>query len=248
MLTNNTILITGGSSGVGLELARRLIEKGNTVLICGRSKEKLTEARQLLPQVQIFPCDIASEKECILLYEWVKTNYPDCNILINNAAIVHNTAFLDDNQAIEKAHEEFQTNILAPIRLSKLFLPLLLKNANAQLINITTGLVYAPRAVYPFYNATKAALHSFTQTLRLQLRNEPIKVIEILLPVVNTPWHKGNPPKIAISAEKAVEEVLRKLEKGNNLEIRIGGVNILYWLARIAPGFAIRKINSLGNR
>jgi len=247
MLTNNTILITGGSSGVGLELARRLLEKGNTVLICGRSKEKLAEAKQLLPQVQIFSCDISSEKECGLLYEWVKTNYPECNILFNNAAIVNNTSFLNDDKAIEKAHKEFQTNILAPIRLSKLFLPLLLKNRNAQLINITTGLVFAPRAVYPFYNATKAALHSFTQTLRLQLRNEPIRIIEILLPVVNTPWHNGNPPKIAISAEKAVEEVLRKLEKGNSLEIRIGGVNILYWLSRIAPEFAIRKINSLGS-
>ncbi|RFS16724.1 SDR family oxidoreductase [Emticicia sp. C21] len=247
MLTNNTILITGGSSGVGLELAKRLLEKGNTVLICGRSKEKLEEAKQLLPHVQIFPCDISSEKECALLYEWVKTNHPGCNILINNAAIVHKTNFLNDGKAIEKAHEEFQTNILAPIRLSKLFLPLLLKNPKAQLINISTGLVYAPRSVYPFYNATKAALHSFTQTLRLQLRNEPIKVIEILLPVVDTPWHKGNPPKIAISVEKVVEEVLRKLEKGNSLEIRIGGVNILYWLSRIAPGFAIRKINSLGD-
>lgn len=247
MLTNNIILITGGSSGVGLELAKRLIEKRNTVLICGRSEKRLQEAKQLLPSIHIFPCDISSEKECVLLYEWVKTNYPDCNILINNAAIVHNTNFMNDDKAIEKAHDEFQTNTLAPIRLSKLFLPLLLKNANARLINISTGLVYAPRAVYPFYNATKTALHSFTQTLRLQVRNEPVKVIEVLLPVVDTPWHKGNPPKIAISAEKAVEEVLRKVEKGNSLEIRIGGVNILYWLSRIAPGFAVRKINSLGN-
>jgi uncharacterized oxidoreductase len=245
MYTNNTILITGGSSGVGLELAKRLIEKNNTVLICGRSKEKLDEAKRLIPQVQIFTCDISSDTACVLLHEWVKTNYPDCNMLINNAAIVHTTEFLKDDKAIEKANDEFQTNILAPIRLSKLFLPLLLKNPNSQLINISTGLVYAPRAVYPFYNATKAALHSFTQTLRLQLRNTPIKVVEVLLPVVDTPWHKGNPPKIAISVEKAVEEVLQKLEKGNSLEIRIGGVNILYWLARIAPGFAIRKINSL---
>ena len=247
MLTNNTILITGGSSGVGLELAKKLIEKSNTVLICGRSKEKLEKAKRLIPEVQIFRCDISSEKECIRLHEWVLNNHPDCNILINNAAIVHKTEFLNDDQVIEKAHEEFQTNILAPIRLSKLFLPLLLKNQHAQLINISTGLVYAPRAVYPFYNAAKAALHSFTQTLRLQLRNVPIKVVEILLPVVDTPWHNGNPPKIAISAEKAVEEVLRKLEKANNLEIRIGGVKILYWLSRIAPGFALRKINSLGN-
>ncbi len=246
MLTNNTILITGGSSGVGLELATRLLAKHNTVLICGRSHEKLEEAKKLLPEVKVFQCDIALETECQRLYEWVASNYPNCNILINNAAIVHKIVFLEDKKAIEKAHYEFETNILAPIRLSKLLLPLLLKNANAQLINITTGLVYAPRAIYPFYNATKAALHAFTQTLRLQLSNAPIKVFEVLLPVVNTPWHKGNPPKTAISANKAVEEMILKLEKTNKVEIRIGAVNLLYWLARIAPGFAIRKINSLG--
>lgn len=245
MLTNNTILITGGSSGVGLELAGRLSESGNTVLICGRSKEKLEEAKKLLPQVHIFPCDISSEKECILLYEWVSAHHPECNMLINNAAIVHTTEFIKDDKAIEKAHDEFQTNILAPIRLSKLFLPLLLKNQGARLINISTGLVYAPRAVYPFYNATKAALHAFTQTLRLQLSKEPVKIIEVLLPVVDTPWHKGNPPKTAISAEKAVAEILKKLGNDKNLEIKIGKVNLLYWLARIAPGFAIKQINSL---
>lgn len=245
MFTNNTILITGGSSGIGLELATRLIAKHNTVLICGRSQEKLEQAQKLLPELKIFQCDIASDIGCQRLYEWVAKQHPNCNMLINNAAIVHKTDFLADEKAIEKAHYEFETNILAPIRLSKLFLPLLLKNANAQLINITTGLVYAPRAVYPFYNATKAALHIFTQTLRLQLCKEPIKVIEIMLPVVNTPWHKGNPPKTAISAQKAVEEIIQKLAKNNNTEIRIGAVNLLYWLARIAPSFAIKKINSL---
>lgn len=245
MLTNNTILITGGSSGIGRELAKKLLAKHNEVLICGRSQEKLEEAQKLLPEVKIFQCDIASQTECQRLYEWVANHHPNCNILINNAAIVHKTDFLVDEKAIEKAQYEFKTNILAPISLSKLFLPLLLKNTNAQIINITTGLVYVPRAVYAFYNATKAALHAFTQTLRLQLSNEPIKVIEVLLPVINTPWHKGNPPKSAISAQKAVEEMIQKIEKGTHTEIRVGAVKLLYWLARIAPAFAIRKINSL---
>ncbi|WP_337043464.1 SDR family oxidoreductase [Emticicia sp. 17c] len=244
MLTGNTILITGGSSGVGLELARRLSAQNNTVLICGRSKTKLEEAQRLFPAIQTFVCNIASENECSLLFDWIKTHHPACNILINNAAIVYQTDFLNDPEAIAKAYEEFQTNMLAPIRLSKLFLPLLLRQPKAQIINISTGLVYAPRAVYPFYNATKAALHSFTQTLRLQLASKPISIKEVLLPVVDTPWHRGNPPKIAIPVEKAVEEVLQKLEKTNKTEIRIGKVNLLYWLARIAPAFAIRIINS----
>ncbi len=244
MLTGNTVLITGGSSGVGLKLAEELLKNNNTVLICGRSMEKLEVAKRQLPLVEIFQCDIAQEKESIRLYEWVSQQYPACNILIHNAAVAAALNFAEDESALAHAEQEFQTNILAPIRITKLFLPHLLQKENSILITITTGLVYAPRTIYPFYNATKAALHSFTQVLRVQLKEKPIKVIEVLLPAVDTPWHHGNPPKIAISVEDAVFEMISKLNKGR-LEIRIGKVKLLYWLARLAPGFAFRKINSL---
>ncbi len=151
---------------------------------------------------------------------------------------------LKDDNAIEKANDEFQTNILAPIRLSKLFIPLLLKNNMPMIVNISTGLVYAPKASYPFYNATKAALHSFTQTLRMQTATSPLKVIEVLLPVVDTPWHKGPVPKTAISASQAAAEILAGLQKGKS-EIRVAKVALLYWVARIAPALAQKIINRL---
>ncbi|ABG59521.1 SDR family oxidoreductase [Cytophaga hutchinsonii] len=244
MLTGNTIVITGGSSGVGLELARQLIAQKNTVIICGRSAQKLADAANQTPWLVTYTCNIADSISCQHFYNWIKNNYPACNILINNAAIAYTTDFLKDEQAIDKANEEFQTNVLAPIRLTKLFSPLLLQNEHPALINISTGLIYAPKAGYPFYTATKAALHIFTQTLRMQTAASPLKIIEALLPVVDTPWHKGRVPKSAISATQAAAKILSGIDKGQN-EIRVSKVALLYWVARISPKWAITIINRL---
>jgi uncharacterized oxidoreductase len=243
-MTNQTILITGGSSGIGLELARQLIKQGNTVIICGRSAERLSEAKSLIPAVHTFRCDLAIHEDRNSLLEFIRSHNPACNVLINNAAIVHKTDFKTDDNILEKADYEIQTNLMAPIVLSKLFLPLFENRSQSAIVNITTGLVYAPRAVYPIYNATKSGLHAFTQVLRHQLNSSPTKIIEVMMPVVDTPWHKGDVPSIAISPSKAVAEMIRKIENGQE-EIRVGKVKILYALSRIAPRLAFRKINNL---
>jgi uncharacterized oxidoreductase len=244
MLTGNTIVITGGSSGIGLELAATLAAQKNTVIICGRSTQKLFDAKVRIPGLVIYTCDISDTVSCNEFANWIKQNFPSCNILINNAALAHTTDFLKDEDAIDKATAEFQTNILAPIRLSKLLVPLLLENKQPKLINISTGLVYAPKASYPFYNATKAALHSFTQTLRMQTAKSNLKVIEVFLPVVDTPWHKGPVPKSAIPATQAVNEMLSGISKSKK-EIRVAKVSLLYWIARIYPALAVKIINRL---
>lgn len=243
-VSNNTIVVTGGSSGLGLEMCRQLIEKGNKVIACSRSLEKLQEVQKQLPDLVIYKCDIAKESECEYFIEWLRINYPQLNVLVNNAAIAHKIHFVNDLFSLEKMNDEFLVNLQAPIRLIKLLFPLLIQNQNAKIINITTGLVYVPRATYPFYNAAKAGLHSFTQVLREQLKQEQVKIIEVLFPVVDTPWHKGNPPKIAISPQKAVSEMLKSISR-NQTEIRIAKVKLLYFLFRIAPRFAFNKINSL---
>lgn len=198
----NTILITGGGSGIGLQLAQTLSAEGHTVLICGRSEAKLQEAARQLPQIDTFVCDISKDTDCLRLYDWVLQHYPGCNWLINNAAIAHRGDFLGEATSLHYAETEFQTNCMAPIRLSYLFLPHLLKQQSSRIINISTGLIYAPLRSYTFYNATKAALHSFTQSLRMQLENKPVHICEVMLPVVDTPWHKGRPTPGAISPEK----------------------------------------------
>ncbi|HYG37341.1 MAG TPA: SDR family NAD(P)-dependent oxidoreductase [Cytophagales bacterium] len=243
-LKNNIILITGGSSGIGLELARNFISRGNQVIICGRSLEKLSKAKADLPQVIIFQCDVSIAAERTRLFDWISQNHPSCNMLINNAAIVSKTNFRSDASMLEKTELEIQTNLIAPISLCKLFLPLLEKNENSVIVNITTGLIYAPRAIYPIYNATKAGLHSFTQVFRHQLKGVPLKIVEVMMPAVDTPWHNGKPPKIAIPVEKAVAEMVIKMETGQQ-EIKVGGVKILYALSRLAPSFAFKKINSV---
>ena len=242
VLQNNTVLITGGSSGIGLELAKRLAEKKNRVLICGRSGQKLETAKQLIPEISTFQCDLSQQSECKKLVQWIEQEHPACNILINNAAIVHRTDFYQDSDILEKAEAEIRTNLSAPIQLTKLFLPLLERNPNPKIINITTGLIYAPKAAYPIYNATKAALHSFTQVLRMQMKKSPTAIIEVLFPAVDTPWHQGQAPAFAITAEKAVEEMVEKIEQGQT-EIKIGKVQLLYILSRIAPSLASKLIN-----
>ena len=151
---------------------------------------------------------------------------------------------MDDPNMIDKAITEINTNLIAPITLSKLFLPILAQNNKATIINITTGLVYAPKASYPIYNATKAGLHSFTQTLRLQLKNTPINVIEVLFPLVDTPWHKGAKlPSFAIQPNQAVSEMIQAIEKGKT-EVKVGKVKLFYLISRLFPSFAIKKINA----
>lgn len=244
ILSGNTILITGGSSGIGLELSKQFIQRNNKVIICGRSKQRLNEAKEQLPELDIFQCDLSSKSHCNDLADWIKNKHPKLNIIINNAAIVNKTKFFETDNIIEMAEQEIETNFMAPVRLIHLLFPQIQKNKNSSIINITTGLIYSPRADYPFYNATKAALHSFTQVLRKQVEKLNIHIIEVMFPAVKTPWHKGNPPKIAISAHKAGDEMLKGLEKGK-AEIRVEGAKLLYNVSRIAPNFAFRKVNSL---
>jgi uncharacterized oxidoreductase len=243
-LKGNTILITGGSSGIGLETAKYLANNGNTIIICGRSKEKLESAKKLIPSLHTYQCDISSISECERLFNYIKKSFPECNILINNAAIVNKTNFLSDGEILAKAELEMKTNYLGPIALTKLFIPMLEQNPNSKIIYITTGLVYSPKAVYPIYCSTKAALHSFIQTLRIQMKDCKVRIIEVLMPAVDTPFHDGNPPKIAITTEKAVKEMIIGLEKGDT-EIKVAGIKLLYLISRLAPSFALKKINDI---
>ena len=243
-LKNSTVLITGGSSGIGLELAKVLSNKGNKVIVCGKSNDKLLAAKKLLSQLITYQCDLSVSTECGDFANKIAKDHPDLNILINNAAIVNKIDFISDKNALVLAENEYHTNLIAPIRLINLLYPTLSANDSSAIINITTGLIYAPRVIYPFYNSSKAALHSFTQTLRIRLQNEKTKVVEVMFPAVDTPWHNGTPPKIAIPVEKAVAEMITGLEKGSE-EIKVGGAKILSLISRIAPGFAIKKMNSI---
>jgi uncharacterized oxidoreductase len=190
-LTKNTILITGGATGIGYAFAEQFIKLGNTVIICGRREHRLKEAKEKLPALHIRVCDVSKSDQRIKLAEWVIQNFPQMNVLINNAGMQHNFN-LKQPIEINDARLETATNFIGPIHLSSLFVEHLKKQKDAAIINVSSGLAFTPLAFMPVYCATKAALHSFTLSLRHQLSSTSVKVYEILPPMVDTELDGGD--------------------------------------------------------
>jgi uncharacterized oxidoreductase len=185
-LNGNTILITGGGSGIGLALAKRFAKAGSQVVICGRREEQLELAKKETPALHAVVGDISTESGRETLFKQVSQEFPELNVLINNAGIQNRPPPLIEQQDWRKHSLEIATNLEAPIHLSMLFLPHLLKKKDPSLINVTSGLAFAPISLMPTYCMTKAALHSFTLSLRHQLKATPVQVIELIPPAVNT--------------------------------------------------------------
>jgi uncharacterized oxidoreductase len=181
-ISGNKILITGGASGIGLGLTERFLKENNTVIIIGRREDVLNEVHAKHPAVITKACDVADENSRIELFNWVKKNHPDLNMLVNNAGI-QNWMGVADEDFYEKAENEIAINITAPIHLSQLFLKL--KNLDT-IMNTTSGLAFIPLSKVPVYCATKAFMRSFTMSLRHQLKATNTEVIEIIPPALNT--------------------------------------------------------------
>jgi len=185
-LSGNTILITGGGSGIGLALAKRFIKAGSTVIACGRRADQLERARTECPGLQTLTADVSTPEGREKLFRDVIEKFPKLNVLINNAGIQNRPPPLYESQPWAPTHQEIATNVEAPVHLSMLFLPYLLKATNPAIVNVTSGLSFAPISFMPVYCMTKAALHSFTLSLRHQLKATPVQVIELIPPAVNT--------------------------------------------------------------
>ena len=168
-LSGNKILITGGASGIGFGLAERFIQEKNTVIVCGRRGDVLKEAQLKLPGLITFKCDLAEPGERVRLFEWVKKEHNDLSVLINNAGIQQwtNVAAPD---FYERSETEIEINIKAPVHLSSLFIEL---SSLKTIVNVTSGLSFVPLVKVAVYSATKAFFHSFTLSLREQLKDEP---------------------------------------------------------------------------
>jgi uncharacterized oxidoreductase len=190
-ITGNTILITGGSTGIGLALAEAFLREGNQVIICGRREKKLQEAKSKFPSLHVRVCDVSKDSERETLFQWATNAFPSLNLLINNAGIQKEVDFRTGAVDLSGDEDEIDINLKAPIHLSTLFIPHLIKQGESAIVNITSGLAFTPLAVVPIYCATKAGLHSFTQSLRHQLRNTSIKVFEVAPPIVDTELDRG---------------------------------------------------------
>jgi len=211
-LSNNKILITGGASGIGLGLTERFIKEGNTVIICGRREDVLKAAADQFPGVITRVCDLEFEADRVDLYNWVAENHPDLNVLVNNAGI-QNWVTATDEGFFNKATQEVGINILAPLHLTELFLKL--KSVNT-IMNVTSGLAFVPYSKIGVYSATKAFFRSFTLSLRHQLKDSGVEVIEIIPPALNTDLggvglHNQAPP-----VSDFIESIFEQLAAGSN--------------------------------
>ena len=245
--SGNTILITGGATGIGFALAETLLNAGNEVIICGRREDKLKEANKKLPQIQMRVCDVSDEKERKSLFVWAKNNFADLNVLINNAGIQRMVNLKQGTEDLLKGENEIETNLVAPIHLTSYFIPLFLKRKEAAIINVSSGLGFIPIAAMPVYCATKAAIHSFTISLRYQLRDSSIKVFEIIPPAVDTELGKGTTTDEAkeyrgIPPSLVAEATIKALAK-NEYEIVVGEAKDLLKGARTNPEQTFNNIN-----
>jgi uncharacterized oxidoreductase len=244
---NNTILITGGATGIGLELAKQFIAKGNTVIICGRRENKLEEAKNLYPSLIIKQCDISDVNQRRELFNFCVGQFPDINILVNNAGIQREIDFRKGELEYLNGESETSINLDAAFHLTALFTPHFMKHKESAIINVSSGLGIVPLVIVPIYSATKSALHSFSISLRKQLEQTSVKVFEILPPIVDTELDKGARDKRGqtdkgISADKVATESINAI--GNNqYEIPIGIVKVLKVGSRINPKLFLKIIN-----
>lgn len=219
-VASNTILITGGASGIGLALAERLLRAGSQVIVCGRREDKLREAQTRYPRLAIRVCDLAEERAREALLRWAVAEFPRLNVLVNNAGIQRRVRLAAEEKWRETRHE-IAINLDAPIHLSRLFIPHLLTQERPAIVNVTSGLAFTPLAGVPIYSATKAALHSFTLSLRHQLSSTPIQVVEIVPPAVNTDLGGPGLHTFGVAVEEFAEAVMARLREGD-LEIPYG--------------------------
>ena len=183
--TGNTILITGGGSGIGRALAEAFHQLGNQVVIAGRRQKNLDEVTAANPGMRSAVLDIEDPAGIKLFAARIATDFPALNVVVNNAGIMRPERIVDEHD-VSDAEAIVTTNLLGPIRLTTALLPLLRRQPAATVMTVSSGLAFVPMAATPTYCATKAAVHSYSQSLRHQLRQTPVRVVELVPPYVQT--------------------------------------------------------------
>lgn len=241
--TDNTILITGGGSGIGFEIAK-LFSKNNTVVITGRNENRLKQAVSQLENTYYIVSDITKEKDINFLAKNIETQFPNLNLLINNAgrAIVHNLTKKEGN-AHDKALEEITTNYLSTIRITEKLLPIISLNNESAVVNVSSVAALVPSHMLSTYSASKAALHSYTQSLRYFLKDLSVKVFEVMPPLVNTEFSKEIGGEKGIHPSVVAQDLLNALTE-NKFEVHVGDTAAIYQLSLSSPKEAFSVMNN----
>jgi uncharacterized oxidoreductase len=210
--TENTILITGGGSGIGRGLAEAFHALGNHVIIAGRRKQALDDTTRANPGMTSLTLDIEDPASIRFFAGELATRYPALNVLINNAGIMRAEQLQAQPENLADAESIIATNLLGPIRLTAVLLPVLQKQPHSVIMNVSSGLAFVPLAPTPTYCATKAAIHSYTQSLRCQLRGTTTEVLELIPPYVATDLLDGASDPRAMPLDKFIAEVMQILK------------------------------------
>jgi len=236
-ISNNTILITGGSAGIGLSFAKELLEKGNTVIICGRNESRLQMAKKSHPKLHTVTCDVSDELAIQAMVKKLVLEFPQLNMLINNAGLMHIHDVVNQSLALQHQKNEIQTNFFGVVALCDALIPHLKTQKQASIVNVSSGLAYMPFLAAPVYTATKAAIHSYTQSIRQALKSTSITVFEVLPPMVDTEMSHGLEMQgmKKLSSEDMARFVVKKLKQGK-LEIRPGAAGMMIKMYKLFPG------------
>jgi uncharacterized oxidoreductase len=237
-LKNSTILITGGTSGIGLELVKQLGEQGATIIVTGRKIEALNEAKKRFPKIHTFQSDVSDPGEIRDLYQHVTRQFPALNILINNAGEMRLIDMQDASRSLEDLTREININLSGTIQMAHQFLPHLVKKPAAAIVNVSSAIAFMAYSTAPVYSASKAGAHAFTMALRLQLKSTSVRVLELIPPGVNTnlqnDWVLQPNPSQMMDVDKLVAVAVKGLER-DTPEIKPALVKVLKFLSRIIP-------------
>lgn len=244
--SKNTVLITGGGSGIGLALAKKFIENDNTVIITGRNLTKLIKVQTEFPKIHIIQSDVTIEKDVRELVSQTEKDFGGIDILFNNAGIMNLLDSGNEDNDLDKQMDEIEINFNSPIRMLHYFLPQLKKSKNAILINTSSGLAYVAFAQASVYSGTKAALHFWTQAIRPQLALHNIRVVELLPPVVDTKLAEDadlSDDKLKPMPPEKLADLFWKDFTSGKEEITPGLSKQLKLMQRLAPKFIFKQLN-----
>ena len=247
-LRQRTVLITGGTSGIGLELALQLLELGNTVIVTGHDARRVADVRHRMPGLHGIVSDVANPASIEALSQEVTATFPALDVLVNNAGIMRNLE-LTEAHTLPDVTKEIDVNLRGPIQMVQQFLPHLRGRGQAAIVNVSSGLAFVPLAISPVYSAAKAGLHAYTRSLRVQLSGSGVDVFELAPPPVETKLMRGEfEAELKETKGMAVETLARAAIVGiqrGHLEIRPGFANVLNVMSRIAPQFIFGQMTRM---
>ena len=240
-LTGRTILITGGSAGIGLAFALKFLDLGNEVIVTGRRQHVLDKVKASYPRLHTIRGDVANPAQVSAVARQVKEEFPRLDVLMNNAGIGHPQNLRQTSRQLDSLTSEMDVNVGGVIRMTSALVDILTANSGT-IINVSSMLAFAPVPALPIYSATKAAVHSYTQSLRFQLEDSGVEVIELMPPAIQTDMTSEFPEEVSkITTDELVRLSFAALKAGT-LEIRPGQTNQAAFMRRLAPDFLNRQL------